>query len=174
MKKSKLIVCALGLFFPGSGLNCFYLQGWKSFWAWVQLFALIGGFAGWSILKSAHFHSAPGWVLITFGFIAIEASWLTTIAFGLRPDEKWDTQFNPGIEEHRRSRSGCPCSSRHLRQRTHCRRQREPCPCGVGCQPADAPGAEGSRIRPCAVRGHHGGLRGGVGGDTAHWAPGGR
>ena len=67
MKKSKLIVCALGLFFPGSGLNCFYLQGWKSFWAWV-----------------------------------------TTIAFGLRPDEKWDTQFNPGIEDHHRSRSGWP------------------------------------------------------------------
>ena len=57
-------------------------------------------------MKDAHFHSAPGWVLVTFGFIAIEASWLTTIAFGLRLDEKWDAQFNPGIEEHRRSRSG--------------------------------------------------------------------
>ena len=47
-------------------------------------------------------------MLITFGFIAIEASWLTTIAFGLRPDEKWDAQFNPRIEDHRRSRSGWP------------------------------------------------------------------
>ena len=87
MKKSKLLFCALGLLFPGSGLNCFYLQGLKSFWAWVQLLALLGGVAGWIILKDAHFHSAPGWVLITFGFIAIEASWLTTIALGLRPDE---------------------------------------------------------------------------------------
>jgi len=59
-------------------------------------------------LKSEHFHSAPGWILLTFGFIAIEASWLTTITFGLRPDEKWDAQFNPGIEEHRRTRSGWP------------------------------------------------------------------
>jgi hypothetical protein len=47
-------------------------------------------------------------VLITFGFIAIEASWLTTIAFGLRLDEKWDAQFNPGIEEQHRTRSGWP------------------------------------------------------------------
>ncbi|QWD77543.1 hypothetical protein [Polynucleobacter sp. MWH-Svant-W18] len=108
MKNSKLIFCALGLFFPGSGLNCFYLQGWKSFWAWAQLFALIGGIAGWVILKDTHFHSAAGWILITFGFIAIEASWLTTIAFGLRLDEKWDAQFNPGIEEQHRTRSGWP------------------------------------------------------------------
>ncbi len=106
MKKSKFLFCALGLFFPGSGLNCFYLQGIKSFWAWVQLFAIIGGAAGWIILKNAHFQSTPGWVLITFGFIAIEASWLTTITFGLRPDEKWDTQFNPRIAEDQRSRSG--------------------------------------------------------------------
>ena len=106
MKKSKLLFCALGLFFPGSGLNCFYLQGIKSFWAWTQLLALIGGVIGWSLLKDARFISAPGWVLLTFGFIALEASWLTTITFGLRPDEKWDAQFNPGIAEQDRSQSG--------------------------------------------------------------------
>jgi hypothetical protein len=106
MKKSKLIFCLLGLFFPGTGLNCFYLQGLKSFWGWTQFFALFGGFVGWGLLKDAHFISGPGWVLLTFGFIAIEASWLTTIAFGLRPDEKWDAQFNPGIAEHERSQSG--------------------------------------------------------------------
>jgi hypothetical protein len=106
MKKSKLLFCALGLFFPGSGLNCFYLQGMKSFWAWTQLLALMGGVIGWGLLKDARFLSAPGWVLLTFGFIALEASWLTTITFGLRPDEKWDAQFNPGIAEQNRSQSG--------------------------------------------------------------------
>jgi hypothetical protein len=106
MKKSKLLFCALGLFFPGSGLNCFYLLGLKSFWAWAQLLATLCGIIGWSLLQDAHFHSAPGWVLLTFGFIALEASWLTTITFGLRPDEKWDAQFNPDITEHERSQSG--------------------------------------------------------------------
>jgi hypothetical protein len=108
MKNSKLIFCALGLFFPGTGFNCFYLQGFKSFWAWVQFLALLGGVAGLGLLKAAHFHSAPGWVLVTFGFIAMEASWLTTITFGLRPDDKWDAQFNLGIEESERSHSGWP------------------------------------------------------------------
>lgn len=106
MKNSKLIFCALGLFLPASGLNCFYLQGIKSFWGWTQLLALIGGIIGWGLLKEAHFHSAPGWVLLTFGFIALEASWLTTITFGLRPDEKWDAQFNPGIAEQYQTKSG--------------------------------------------------------------------
>lgn len=106
VKKSKLLFCALGLFFPGTGLNCFYLQGIKSFWGWAQFFALFGGFVGWGLLKEVHFQSGPGWVLMTFGFIALEASWLTTIAFGLRPDDRWNAQFNPGIADAERSQSG--------------------------------------------------------------------
>jgi hypothetical protein len=104
MKRSKFIFCALGILFPGTGLNCFYLLGFKSFWAWAQLFSVIGGIGGWLLLKAAHFHSAPGWILLTLGFIAIEASWLTTITFGLRADEKWDAQFNPAGK----SKSGWP------------------------------------------------------------------
>jgi len=103
---SKLIFCALGLFFPGTGLNCLYLQGLQSFWGWTQLLALIGGIAGWMLLKEAHFHSTAGWILITLGFIAVEASWLTTIAFGLRTDERWDAQFNPGIDASKKTQSG--------------------------------------------------------------------
>jgi hypothetical protein len=104
MKRSKFIFCALGILFPGTGFNCFYLLGFKSFWAWAQLFSLIGGIGGWLLLKAAHFHSAPGWILLTLGFIALEASWLTTIALGLRADEKWDAQFNPAGK----SKSGWP------------------------------------------------------------------
>jgi hypothetical protein len=104
MKRSKFIFCALGILFPGTGLNCFYLLGFKSFWAWAQLFSVIGGIGGWLLLKAAHFHSAPGWILLTLGFIAMEASWLTTIALGLRADEKWDAQFNPAGK----SKSGWP------------------------------------------------------------------
>jgi hypothetical protein len=103
MKNSKLIFCSLGLFFPGTGLNCFYLLGLKSFWAWSQLLALLCGILGWSLLKLEHFNSAPGWALITLGFIAIEASWLTTIALGLRPDERWDAQFRSGEESKTQS-----------------------------------------------------------------------
>jgi hypothetical protein len=108
MKKYKFLFCALGVLLPGTGLNGFYLKGPKFFWSWIQLLALIGGIAGWFLLKEYRFQSGPGWVLITLGFIAMEASWLTTITFGLRPDEKWDAQFNPQLDVSQATQSRWP------------------------------------------------------------------
>jgi hypothetical protein len=94
MHKNKLLFCALGLFFPGTGFNVFYLKGLGSPWAWLQMVSLFAGILGWMLLGASDMSSALGWILVAAGFIAIEASWLTTIVFGLRPDEKWDAQFN--------------------------------------------------------------------------------
>ena len=94
MHKNKLVFCALGLFFPGTGFNVFYLKGLGSPWAWLQMTSLFAGILGWMLLSASEMSSALGWILAAAGFIAIEASWLTTIVFGLRPDEKWDAQFN--------------------------------------------------------------------------------
>jgi hypothetical protein len=84
----------LGLFFPGTGFNVFYLKGLGSPWAWLQMVSLFAGILGWMLLGASDMSSALGWILVAAGFIAIEASWLTTIVYGLRPDEKWDAQFN--------------------------------------------------------------------------------
>jgi len=96
--RSKLIFSALGLFLPGTGFNCFYLLGIKSFWGWIQLTSLIAGILGFLLLNTSPESSAAAWVLIVLGFIALEASWLSTIVFGLRPDEKWDAQFNASFQ----------------------------------------------------------------------------
>ena len=94
MHKNKLLFCALGLFFPGTGFNVFYLKGLGSPWAWLQMVSLFAGILGWKLLGASDMSSALGWILAAAGFIALEASWLTTIVFGLRPDERWDAQFN--------------------------------------------------------------------------------
>ncbi|QWD80245.1 hypothetical protein ICV01_02695 [Polynucleobacter sp. MWH-Spelu-300-X4] len=94
MHKNKLIFCSLGLLLPGSGLNIFYLKGLGNIWAWLQMIGLFAGILGWKLLGASEMSSALGWILATAGFISLEASWLTTITFGLRPDEKWDAQFN--------------------------------------------------------------------------------
>jgi hypothetical protein len=94
MHKNKLIFCALGLIFPGSGFNIFYLKGLRNIWAWLHLFALFAGILGYQLLGASEMSSALGWVMAAAGFISLEASWLTTIVYGLRPDEKWDAQFN--------------------------------------------------------------------------------
>ena len=106
--RSKLMFCALGLFFPGSGLNCFYLRGIKNFWAWAQFFALNSGVLGFWLLQLNTSSSGAAWFLLILGFIAIEASWLSTIVFGLRPDEKWDQQFNADTKNNEKTESGWP------------------------------------------------------------------
>jgi hypothetical protein len=45
---------------------------------------------------------------LTLGFISIEASFLTTIAYGLRSGERWDAEFNPGISPERATQTGWP------------------------------------------------------------------
>lgn len=94
MHKNKLLFCALGLLTPGTGLNVFYLKGLLNIWAWLHLIGLFSGILGWKLLGASDMSSALGWVLAAYGFISLQASWLTTIVYGLRPDEKWDAQFN--------------------------------------------------------------------------------
>jgi len=106
--RSKFVFCALGLFLPGTGFNCFYLLGIKSFWGWIQFVALIGGILGFMLLNTSPESSVAAWILIVLGFIALEASWLSTIAFGLRPDEKWDVQFNGSFQGKQKTESGWP------------------------------------------------------------------
>jgi hypothetical protein len=104
MHKNKLLFCALGLITPGTGLNVLYLKGLGNIWGWLQMSSLFAGVLGWKLLGASGMSSSLGWILAATGFVAIEASWLTTIVFGLRPDEKWDTQFNP--QSTQKSKSG--------------------------------------------------------------------
>ena len=94
MHKNKLLFCALGLFFPATGFNVFYLKGLASPWAWLQMVSLFAGILGWKLLGASDMSSALGWILAAAGFIALETRWVATIVFGLRPHEKWDAQFN--------------------------------------------------------------------------------
>lgn len=52
------------------------------------------GALGWITLANHQMISTFGWIGITLGFISLLASWLTSLTFGLRPDAKWDAQFN--------------------------------------------------------------------------------
>ena len=93
--KSKLIFCALSALLPSTGLNWLYLKGIRSPWFVLQLLALILGIMGWMALANHQMGSTLGWIFVSIGFIGLLSSWLTCITFGLRPDEKWDAQFNP-------------------------------------------------------------------------------
>ena len=101
---SKLIFCVLSTFFPGTGLQWLYLKGARCIWFYIQLVALILSVLGWLALANTQMSSALGWVFVSLGFISLLASWLTSLTFGLRPDEKWDAQFN--AHSNQKSQSG--------------------------------------------------------------------
>jgi hypothetical protein len=48
--------------------------------------------------------STFGWVMAIPGTISLLTGFLAAIVYGLRPDQKWDAQFNAGSDK--RSRSG--------------------------------------------------------------------
>jgi hypothetical protein len=93
--KSKLAVCLLSLFLPGTGLHWLYLKGKQSPWFYLQMIGLIFGLWGWIALAHSEKESILGWIGVAMGETSLLASWLATLVFGLRQDDRFDTQFNP-------------------------------------------------------------------------------
>jgi hypothetical protein len=92
--KSKLIVCLVSLFLPGTGLHWLYLKGKNSIWFYLQFIALLLGIWGWFELANTEKSSILGWIAVALGDISLLTSWLCTLVFGLRLDERFDSQFN--------------------------------------------------------------------------------
>jgi hypothetical protein len=94
--KSKLVVCLLSLFLPGTGLHWLYLKGKSSPWFYLQLIALLLGVWGWFELAHTEKESLLGWLAVALGEVSLLTSWLCTLVFGLRLDDRFDAQFNAG------------------------------------------------------------------------------
>jgi hypothetical protein len=101
--KSKLITCTLSTFLPGTGLHYAYLFGFKNKWFFLQIACLCFGVWGWMELAQTEKESLFGWVAVVLGEGSILASWIATFAFGLRPDEKFDAQFNQETSQKNQS-----------------------------------------------------------------------
>jgi hypothetical protein len=95
--KSKLLVCLLSLFLPGTGLHWLYLKGKNCPWFYLQFIALALGIWGWVELAQTEKASILGWCAVACGHISLMTSWLCTIVFGLRLDDRFDAQFNSQV-----------------------------------------------------------------------------
>jgi TM2 domain-containing membrane protein YozV len=102
--RSKTVTAALAFFFGSLGAHRFYLYGQRDVYGWLQLICTLAGIPGVLLLVASERTSALGWVLAVPGAISLFAAFLAAIVYGLRPDEKWDAQFNPQTQQ--RSRSG--------------------------------------------------------------------
>lgn len=104
-KKSKLLTVFLAFIAGALGAHRFYLKGFLDIGAWLHLLSTVLGIMGATVLFATDFSSAFGWVTALAGATSLVSGFLAALVFGLRPDDKWDAQYNPDGEP---TRSGWP------------------------------------------------------------------
>jgi TM2 domain-containing membrane protein YozV len=103
--RSKTVTAALAFFFGSLGAHRFYLYGPRDPFGWLHLcVTMLAGIPGVLMLIASDRTSLLGWALAIPGAISLFAAFIAAIAYGLRPDARWDAQFNPHLS--RRSHSG--------------------------------------------------------------------
>ncbi|OLL30281.1 hypothetical protein BTH42_18410 [Burkholderia sp. SRS-W-2-2016] len=102
--RSKTLTAALAFLFGSLGAHRFYLYGTRDIYGWAHLLGTLIGIPGVMLLVATERASILGWVLATIGAISLFAAFLAALVYGLRPDQKWDAQFNAHTQ--RKSRSG--------------------------------------------------------------------
>jgi len=101
--RSKTATAALAFFFGSLGAHRFYLYGARDVFGWAHVVGTLIGVPGFQLLMATERASTLGWVLVVPGAISLLAAFLAAIVYGLRPDEKWDAQFNPHTERYSES-----------------------------------------------------------------------
>ncbi len=101
--RSKTVTAALAFFLGSVGAHRFYLYGARDVFGWAHVVGSIIGIPGFLLLAATERSSTLGWALAIPGAISLLAAFLAAIVFGLRPDEKWDAQFNAQTGRHSES-----------------------------------------------------------------------
>ncbi|HEY3599537.1 MAG TPA: NINE protein [Paraburkholderia sp.] len=101
--RSKTVTAALAFFFGTIGAHRFYLRGLRDVFGWAHVVGTIIGIPGFLLLAATERASILGWVLVFPGAVSLLAAFLAAIVYGLRPDEKWDAQFNAQTGRHSES-----------------------------------------------------------------------
>lgn len=101
--RSKTLTAALAFLFGSLGAHRFYLYGFRDVFGWAHLLATIVGIRASSCSPQPSAARALGWWLAVPGAISLLAAFLAALVYGLRPDEKWDAQFNAETGKHSKS-----------------------------------------------------------------------
>lgn len=102
--RSKTLTAALAFFLGSLGAHRFYLYGFRDKFGWIHALVTLLGVRGVLLLVATARASTLGWALAIPGAVSVLAGFLAAIVYGLRPDQKWDVQFN--AKSNKRSRSG--------------------------------------------------------------------
>ncbi|PCE27836.1 hypothetical protein BWP39_04830 [Paraburkholderia acidicola] len=101
--RSKTATAALAFFFGTLGAHRFYLYSQRDPYGWLHVVGTMLGIPGVLLLVASERASMLGWFLAVPGAISLLSAFLAAIVYGLRPDDKWDAQFNAQTGRHSRS-----------------------------------------------------------------------
>jgi TM2 domain-containing membrane protein YozV len=101
--RSKTVSAALAFLFGSLGFHRFYLYGLRDVFGWAHAIGTLVGIPGILLLVASERGSVLGWILVVPGAVSLLSAFLTAIVYGLRPDQKWDAQFNAHTGKHSRS-----------------------------------------------------------------------
>ena len=93
--KSKTLATWLALLGGSLGLHRFYLHGWRDRLGWLHPLPTLIGLYGIQRALAFGQDDTLSWALIPLLGIALAASMLAAIVYGLTSDEKWNARFNP-------------------------------------------------------------------------------
>jgi hypothetical protein len=94
--RSKTLATWLAILGGSLGLHRFYLHGLGDRWGWLLWLPTLVGAYGVRRMRELGQDDMLAWVLIPWLGLAIAATMLSAIVYGLMPAEKWNARHNAG------------------------------------------------------------------------------
>jgi hypothetical protein len=98
--KSKTLATWLALIAGAFGVHRLYLHGPRDAWAWLHPWPTLAGLYGVQRVQSLGQDDHLSWLLLPLLGLMVAQACLFAIIYGLKPDEGWDAQRNPGQPVH--------------------------------------------------------------------------
>lgn len=95
--RSKTLTTWLAVLAGALGVHRFYLNGLRDPWGWLFVPPTLAGLVGVQRMDVLGQDDRLAWLLIPLLGLSVSAAMLSAIVYGLMPDERWNTRFNPGL-----------------------------------------------------------------------------
>lgn len=96
--RSKTLATWLAFIAGSMGLHRFYLHGLRDAWGWLHVPPTLLGLYGVERMLELGQDDRLAWALIPLLGLALAASMLAAIVYGLTPDERWNARHNAGAD----------------------------------------------------------------------------
>ena len=94
--RSKTLATWLAFIAGSMGLHRFYLHGPRDAWGWLHVPPTLLGLYGVERMLELGQDDRLAWALIPLLGLALAASMLAAIVYGLTPDDRWNARYNGG------------------------------------------------------------------------------